>query len=325
MEQSSEENSKVYVHFSVFYREILDNIEQVQNIGDKTVVDCTLGEGGHSLMMLEKFPDIKLIAFERDPEILAIAKERLKKHSHRVSFINDNFSRVGFYLKGFENTISAFLYDYGISSFHFDVSKRGFTFREDQPLDMRLDPGCEEDASFIINNYTEKELADIFYQYGEERWSRKIASYICRSREEKKIKTTSELADIVLRAIPRRFHVKNIHPATRVFQSLRIVVNNELSAIKESLLESWNFLAKNGRLLAISFHSLEDRIVKQTYKSLSKGCFCSDDVVMCQCDRIARVKILTKKPLLPQEDEIQANRRSRSAKLRICEKIELKK
>lgn len=310
-----------YIHYSVFYREVLEWLRPVALADDATVVDCTLGEGGHSNLILKEFLNIKMICFERDPEILEKAKERLSQYGDRVSFINDNFSNFDFYFKGTDPKLSGILYDFGISSYHFDASDRGFTFREEQPLDMRLDNNSDITAEIIVNDFTEKEIADIIYTYGEERQSRRIASFIVNARNDKRIKTTTELADIVMKSIPKKFRPKNIHPATRTFQALRIYINNELDAIKLSLNYSWKYLRPGGRILAISFHSLEDRIAKTIFKQLSTGCFCKGDEPFCQCDRVPRIKILTKKPILPTPIELEENNRSRSAKLRVVEKI----
>ncbi|MBN1499203.1 MAG: 16S rRNA (cytosine(1402)-N(4))-methyltransferase RsmH [Spirochaetes bacterium] len=310
-----------YIHYPVFYREIMEQVSLLKDVGSKTFVDCTTGEGGHSSLILKNFPDVKLFCFERDPQILEIAKSRLSAYGNRVTFINDNFSSMRLYFENSVNDLSGILYDFGISSYHFDEAQRGFTFREDQPLDMRLDPGVKYSAADVINTFSERDITDIFYKYGEERWSKKIAADICRIRETDKILTAKALADIVLRSIPKRFHVKNIHPATRIFQALRIYVNGELSAIEESLKISWKYLAPKGRIMAISFHSLEDRLTKNIFRSLSNGCWCDEKSVICACDRIPRVRLVTKKPVLPGEDELAENNRSRSAKLRICEKI----
>lgn len=313
--------NKDYIHYPVFHQEVIDYIEPVVNKGSSTVVDCTLGEGGHTEMLLKTFPNIKMICFERDSKIMKRAEKRLEEFQDRVTIINDNFSNFDFYFKGSDPKFSAILYDFGISSFHFDADKRGFTFREDQPLDMRLDKSSEYSAYDIVNNFDEKDIADIIYKYGEDRQSRRIASFIVKAREEEPIKTSLQLSDIVLKSIPPRFRPKNIHPATRVFQALRIYINSELDSIETSLKSSYKYVAKEGRILAISFHSLEDRLSKNIFRSLSKGCFCTGDEIICNCDRIPKVKLLTKKPILPGEQELTENNRSRSAKLRVVEKI----
>jgi len=306
-----------YVHMPIFWREILDFVEESKFGARGTFVDCTCGEGGHSEMILSHCENISVIAFERDPEILAIAQKRLEPFGERIRFVNDNFSE---FKEHIEEDVHFILYDFGISSYHFDESARGFAFREDEPLDMRLD-GVGDSARDLVNKLRHDELADLIYLYGEERWSRNIAKYIVGARGEKPIETTKELADIVLRAIPHRFHVKNIHPATRTFQALRIAVNNELEAIEKSLKNSWKSLVPEGRIMGISFHSLEDRIVKNEFRFLARGCQCYNDPKHCMCRNKPFVKILTKKPLIPLDDEIKYNNRSRSARLRVAEKL----
>ena len=300
--------------------ELMQFIESSRHDGKGILIDCTVGEGGHSELLLQRFPDLSVVAFDRDSSILEIARERLEPYGKRIDFYNDNFANICQHLDRLKSSVHYILYDFGISSFHLESNGRGFSFARDEKLDMRLDEGSVS-AYKIVNTYKEKMLADIIFNYGEERWARKIASYICRAREGKDIETTGELASIVLRAIPRRFHVKNIHPATRVFQALRIAVNDELSSIERSLENAHTLLASGGRIMAISFHSLEDRIVKERFRRLAKGCTCSADSRDCRCSGTGLVKILTKKPLRPDVGEIETNARARSARLRVCEKI----
>jgi len=311
-----------YAHIPVLWREILEFIEDSVAAGSGYLADCTLGEGGHSELFLKTFTELKIIAFERDGAILDVARKRLEPFGDRIRFVNDNFDQAGSYLDEYGIKPDYFLYDFGISSYHYDKSGRGFTFRDDEPLDMRLSGSFQElNAAYVVKTYKEKELADIFYTYGEERWSRKIAAVIVKKRAEKKIETSAELANIVLGAIPKKFHVKNIHPATRVFQALRIEVNDELSAIEKSLNDAYGYLGENGRIMAISFHSLEDRIVKNRFRRMARGCTCDLEPKHCMCNGDSMVKILTKKPVVPQEDEVRMNNRARSSKLRVCEKI----
>jgi len=313
--------SSGYVHIPVLWREILEYVETSGFAGKGCLVDNTLGEGGHTELLLKTFGDLKIIAFERDQEILSIAKQRLSAFEDRVTFINDNFSEASKYFEEEKFELNYFLYDFGISSYHIDKSSRGFVFKEDEPLDMRLDKKGRLDAHYIVNHYDERKLADVIFLYGEERWSRRIASVICTERKRQYINTTGELARLVLGAIPKKFHVKNIHPATRVFQALRIEVNNELRSIEKALNFAYKYLVTGGRIMAISFHSLEDRLVKNRFRRLSQGCTCEFDPKYCQCAQKSIVKILTGKPIVPGEDEIRSNNRSRSAKLRVCEKL----
>jgi 16S rRNA (cytosine1402-N4)-methyltransferase len=314
------EDEKI-VHKPVMWREVLKFAGEAEGAGDNVFVDCTLGEGGHSELLLGTYKDLKIIAFERDAEILEIAKRRLKEYTGRIEFINDNFANTAEYLGGRKNKLSGFLYDFGISSYHFEKSGRGFAFTLDEPLDMRLNQNADLNAYYIVNKYPENKLSEIFWEFGEERWAKRIAKIICERRKEKSIETTAELADIVKRAIPAKFRVKNIHPATRVFQAVRIEVNDELNAIRKSLKDAHECLAAGGVIIAISFHSLEDRIVKDQFRRLAKGCVCGLPPQHCTCDGKPFVSLLTKKPLTPSDDELSENRRSRSAKLRACRKV----
>ncbi len=299
------------------WREIIEYMERSVFKGDGVVVDCTLGEGGHSEIFLNYFKNIRVIGFERDPQILERAEARLSVFGDRFKSINDNFSSMGDRLSG--ETVNYILYDFGISSFHFDASGRGFSFAGNEKLDMSLD-GTGLTAWDVVNKYSEGELRRIFREYGEEKWFPKIAKVIVEKRTESPIETTEELAEIVLRAIPKKFHVKNIHPATRIFQALRIEVNGELEAIKDGLLSGFNVLGENGIMMAMSFHSLEDRIAKRFFKRMSDGCLCGNDGKHCFCSGKPYGEILTRKPLMALEDEVAWNSRSRSAKLRVLRK-----
>lgn len=305
----------------VMWREVLDFVERSPGEGLGCLVDCTLGEGGHSAMLLERCPGLAVIGIERDPEILEIARQRLAPFGDRISFIHDNFANLARAL-GDRGGLDFFLYDLGVSSFHFDRSGRGFSYGGDERLDMRLD-GAGESAYDVVNRYDQRSLADIFHGLGEERWSRRIAAALCREREKGPVETSRQLAAIVMRAVPKGKGRRDqgIHPATRVFQALRIHVNDELAAIAGSIREAWRRLAPGGRIMAIAFHSLEDREVKRVFRELARGCRCGG-YPHCQCDGPPLVKVLTKKPLVPHHDEMEYNRRARSAKMRACERIE---
>ncbi len=235
--------------------------------------------------------------------------------------MNQNFSSMPEFLKDREGDVSHILFDFGISSFHYEKSGRGFSYGRDERLDMRLDRGAGRDAYDLINRAREKDLGDIFYRYGEERWSRRIAAAVCREREKAPIESTVRLAELVLRAIPIKYHVRNIHPATRVFQALRIAVNEELAAVETVMENSYRLVRRGGRIMAISFHSLEDRIVKDYFRRLSRGCTCRQEAKYCQCAGDPFIKILTKRPVMASMDELEKNSRSRSAKLRVCERL----
>jgi 16S rRNA (cytosine1402-N4)-methyltransferase len=314
------EDDKI-IHKPVMWREVLKFAGDANGTGDNIFVDCTLGEGGHTELLLRTFKDLRIIAFERDAEILERAKIRLMEYINRIEFINDNFANTADYLNGRKGRLSGFLYDFGISSYHFEKSSRGFGFTQNEPLDMRLNEKADLNAYYIINKYSEIKLSEIFREYGEERWAKRIAKIICERRAQKSIDTSGELADIVKSAIPVKFRVKNIHPATRVFQAVRIEVNDELNAIRKSLKGAHEFLAAGGVIIAISFHSLEDRIVKYQFRRLAKGCVCELPPQHCLCNSRPFVELLTKKPLSPSDEELAENRRSRSAKLRVCRKV----
>lgn len=308
-----------YVHKPVLWREIVDIIDCSLKKGSGHLVDCTLGEGGHSEIFLKLYPGMKITAFERDSEILARAKERLSAFSSRITYINSNFSSIADLLNT-DNPPDYILYDFGISSYHFDRSGRGFTFASDEPLDMSLG-GTDLNASDVINKYPEKELARIFRDYGEENWAAWIAKIIVERRASKPVETSGELASIVLAAIPKKFHVKNIHPATRVFQAVRIEVNRELQSIEEGLKGGFKMLSEGGIMMAISFHSLEDRIAKTFFRRMKDGCLCGAEPDKCNCMNRPFAELLTKKPVTALEDELRWNNRSRSAKLRAARKI----
>jgi 16S rRNA (cytosine1402-N4)-methyltransferase len=308
-------------HTPVMWREVLKLAAETAGTGDGIFVDCTLGEGGHSEEILKALPGMRIIGIDQDAGILELAKARLKKYGERIEFQNDNFSNISRHIEKYKGRVSGILYDFGISSYHYEKSGRGFALYNDEPLDMRLDLNGKLDAYQIINNYPEKDLADIFWNYGEERYAKRVARAICEGRRKEKIKTTKQLEEIVFRSIPAQKRSKNIHPATRVFQAIRIEVNNELTLIGESLNKACQYLAPGGILAAISFHSLEDRIVKNTFRRLAAGCLCGRDSSACECTGEPLVRIITKKPVTPEQDEIRMNRRSRSAKLRACARI----
>jgi 16S rRNA (cytosine1402-N4)-methyltransferase len=307
------------VHKPVLYREIMQLVDDSQKAGSGLMIDATLGEGGHSLLMLQRYPALKIVAFERDPDILEQARDNLKGYQDRFSCYNLNFSHMPVWLEENDVRPDYVLFDYGISSFHLEKSERGFSFARNEKLDMRLDPDVKESASDIINTYPEKDIADIIYHYGEERWSRRIARRIIIERDKEEIESTTRLAEIVLRAIPRKYHVRNIHPATRTFQAFRIRVNRELEAIEKTLDALPGHFQEGARIMAISFHSLEDRIVKDRFRRWSKGCRCQAELKNCSCDEDPFVRLVTRKPIMASEEEKRENSRARSARLRACE------
>ena len=294
-------------HIPVLLNETLSLFKDIKN---GYFIDCTCGFAGHSEAILKAHPDIKLIAIDQDKEALNFAKQRLSPFSDRVEFIHSRASEV---LENFKDLeIVGILADIGVSSYQLDERKRGFNFEGDT-LDMRMNQNQEFSAKDVVNYYSLNELERIFKDYGEERFYKKIASKIVERRKEKKFTSSKELADFIASFIPRR----KIHPATQIFQAIRIEVNSELKEL-ENILEKSLKISKNGTILGIiTFHSLEDRIVKQTFKEWSKKCICPSDAFRCECGgNNEKGKIITKKPLVATKEEILANPRSRSAKLR---------
>ena len=262
-----------------------------------------------------------LIGIDRDEEALAVAKERLKEFNN-VKYVHDNHDNIDEIIKNLNiKGVDGILLDLGVSSYQIDEKTRGFTYMDDGPLDMRMDKSQKLTAEYIVNNYKEQDLARIIFEYGEEKFSRKIARNICEYRKNKKIETTGELLKIIEKSIPGKFREKNSHPAKRTFQAIRIEVNNEIEPLYNTIKNSITALNTKGRLCVITFHSLEDRMVKKAYVDAEGKCTCPKDLPYCVCGNVSLGKIITKKPILPTEKEMQENSRSRSAKLRVFEKI----
>ena len=280
--------------------------------------DGTLGAGGHSEGILKSSgPDGRLLAFDLDPVAIGIAQERLKPYGERVRIIHDSYVNLGNYVD--ENSLDGFIVDLGVSSMQLDRRERGFSFLQDGPLDMRFSPNQRLTAEEIVNDWPEEELSRILWEYGEERKSRRIAAAICTEREAGRIETTSQLRDIIQSAVGSG--KEKIHPATRSFQAIRIAVNEELKAVETVLPAAVQALKPGGRLLVISFHSLEDRIVKNYFKTESRDCLCPPEQPVCTCGHKAVLKELTRHPVTADEDEIRLNPRARSAKLRAAIKL----
>ncbi len=308
-----------FSHVSVLLYECIEAL----NIRDGyTYVDCTAGGGGHSLEIAKRMgPNSRLICFDRDKNAIAAATERLHEYLDRVTFVNDNFSSLDNVIREFGiDNLGGVLADLGCSSHQFDTPERGFSYMHDAPLDMRMDTDSPLTAYDVVNGYSEYDLRKIIYDYGEERFAPKIASAICKRRSESPIKTTHELTNVIKSAIPAKARAEGPHPAKRTFQAIRIEVNAELDAIKPLIESASRALVPGGRIAIISFHSLEDRLVKQAYKALAEGCTCPKDFPVCICGKKPIVKEITKKPILPSEGELESNPRSRSAKLRVAEK-----
>lgn len=286
-------------------------------------LDGTVGGGGHAAQILEaSSPDGLLIGFDRDPEALRAATERLAPYGSRVRLVQRNFVTLTETLTEMGVTaIDGILLDLGVSSYQLDTGERGFSFQQDAPLDMRMDPSSGETAADLVNGLPERELARIIREYGEERWAVRIAAFIVKARATAPIETTLQLVDIIKGAIPRAKWEERLHPATRTFQALRIAVNRELESLDEGLAAGVRLLNRDGRVVVISFHSLEDRIVKHSFRQLAQGCICPKSLPRCVCNNRPQLQVLTGKPVMAGEAEVAANPRARSARLRAARKL----
>ena len=305
-------------HKPVLFDEVMDNIITDK---DAVYVDCTLGGGGHTEGVLENSSkNSKVVAIDQDVQAIEFAKKRLEKYGNKLQIFQDNFRNIdtAVYLAGFEK-VDRILMDIGVSSNQLDNAKRGFSYRFEARLDMRMDSNLKISAYEVINNFSEKDLTDIIYKYGEEPKSRKIAKKIVEYRKIKAIETTTELADIVIKSIGKSM---KRHPAKRTFQAIRIFVNKELEILSETLDKAVKLLGKNGKLLVITFHSLEDRIVKEKFREYENPCTCPSDIPICVCGKQSLGKVITKKPIVAKELELAENNRAHSAKLRIFERSE---
>lgn len=308
-----------FKHVSVLYEQ---SIRALRVKNDGIYVDGTLGGGGHSFGILSSAQNCRLIGIDQDREAIAAAGKRLLPFGERVTFVNDNFCRIKNILseQNIEEIDGAVL-DLGVSSYQLDNASRGFSYMQDAALDMRMNPDGAVTAGDILNSYSEEELTRIFFEYGEEKWSKRIAEFIVLERGKKPIETTGELVEIIKAAIPKKARMEGGHPAKRVFQAIRIEVNGELKILEQSIRDFCDVLKPGARLAVITFHSLEDRLVKNTFKSLAEGCICPKEFPVCVCGHKPSVKIITRKPILPDKDEIDSNSRSKSAKLRVIEKL----
>ena len=285
------------------------------------MIDSTLGEGGHSFNFLSKYPSLKIIGLDADSIIQKRAKERLAPFGERMSFYNGWFNDFYSSYPEDKRRPNLILFDLGISVFHYERSGRGFSFRYDEALDMRLNPSAGESAADVVNTMPEKQLANMIYLYSDERYSRKIASAIVQVRKNEKIVSSKALADIIYDAVPSAYRHGNIHPATRTFQALRIYVNSELKRLPEAIHDAFNVLECGGKLGVITFHSLEDKIVKNYFRNLGKQCVCPPEFPTCTCGGTPCAELLTHKPVEPTEEEVKTNSPSRSAKLRVVRKL----
>ena len=308
-----------FYHVSVLLQECLDGL----NIKpDGIYVDGTLGGAGHSSQIAKRLTTGRLIGIDRDPVALKAAGERLAPYADRVTLVHSNFCEIAQVLDelGIE-AVDGILLDLGVSSPQLDDGSRGFSYMVDAPLDMRMNNEDPVTAKDIVNTWSYEELRRILFDYGEERYAPRIADAICRRREEKPIETTLELVDIIRSAMPAAALREKQHPAKRSFQAIRIAVNDELGAVRKVMEAAIPRLNPDGRLAIITFHSLEDRIVKNAMADAAKGCTCPPSFPVCVCGKKPQVQLVTRKPITATDEELEANPRSRSAKLRVCEKI----
>ena len=305
-------------HKSVLLNEVIESL----NIkADGYYVDGTLGGGGHALEVVKRLESGKLIGIDRDSDAIKAATQRLNDYINNVIIIRDNYVNIENILKK-ENIdkVDGIYIDLGVSSYQLDTAERGFTYRFDAPLDMRMDDRNELKASDIVNDYSESELFHIIRDYGEDRFAKNIAKHIVEYRNKKRIETTFELVDIIKASIPMKIQVTGGHPAKRTFQAIRIELNKELEVLTDSLDVMIDLLKPGGRLSVITFHSLEDRIVKQAFKKAESPCVCPKKFPVCVCGNKSKGRVITRKAILPSEEELEENSRSKSAKLRVFEK-----
>ena len=306
-------------HVSVLLEECLEGLDIKP---DGIYVDGTLGGAGHSSHIVKRLTTGRLIGIDRDPVALAAAGERLAPYKDRVKLVHANFCEMAQVLRDLEIPgVDGILLDLGVSSPQLDDGQRGFSYMVDAPLDMRMNSQDALSADAVVNTWSQEELRRILYAYGEERYAPQIAAAICRRREERPIRTTLELVDIIRSAMPPAALREKQHPAKRSFQAIRIAVNDELGAVEKAMADAIPLLNPGGRLAVITFHSLEDRIVKTAMAAAAKGCTCPPSFPVCVCGKKPQVKLVSRKPIVATAEELEVNPRSRSAKLRVCEKI----
>lgn len=306
-------------HISVLLNECIDNLNITP---DGIYVDGTMGGGGHSLEIAKRLTTGRLICIDQDPNAHEAAGKRLAEYKDRITFVRDNFGNIANILDslGIEK-IDGMLLDIGVSSHQLDEAERGFSYQQDAPLDMRMNPDRPFSAYDVVNGYDEDELDRVIFAYGEERWARRIAQFIVKERENKPIETTGELVDIIKKAVPKGARKDGPHPAKRTFQAIRIEVNGELEVLQRAIDDVAARLAVGGRLCIITFHSLEDRIVKEAFRKQENPCICPPQFPVCVCGKKPLGRVITRKPILPSKEELEENPRSRSAKLRVLEGV----
>ncbi len=306
-------------HVSVLLNEVIEGLNIKE---DGIYVDGTLGGAGHSLEIVKRLKDGKLVGIDQDTNALNKASQVLEGYKDKTHLVHSNYENIDKVLEelGIE-AVDGILLDLGVSSHQLDEESRGFSHNKDAPLDMRMDRSLEFSAWDLVNKYSKEELEKIIWDYGEDRWAKRIAEFIVEERKEKPIDTTLELVSVIKKAIPKAVRMEGHHPAKKTFQAIRIEVNRELDVLKKSIKTMVDVLKPGGRLAIITFHSLEDRIVKEAFKELFKDCICPPEYPQCICDKKREIKIITRKPIGPSSQELELNPRSRSAKLRIAEKL----
>ena len=309
-----------FKHVSVLKNECIEGL-QIKSSG--TYVDGTFGGGGHAMEIISRLNgNGRFIGIDQDQDAVENGRAKLEPYKEKAQLVRDNFSNIISIMKDLHIVaVDGILLDIGVSSYQLDTGERGFSYMHDAELDMRMDQRNPMTAKRMIAEYSEKELANIIKDYGEERWATRIAQFIVAERKNKPIETTGELVEVIKKAVPKGARKDGPHPAKRTFQALRIAVNNELGILEQAIEDMAGLLASGGRLCIITFHSLEDRIVKQTFHRLEHPCTCPPEFPVCVCGKKPSIRVITRKPILPSDEELEFNPRARSAKLRILEKL----
>ncbi|TJX68707.1 16S rRNA (cytosine(1402)-N(4))-methyltransferase RsmH [Soehngenia saccharolytica] len=308
-----------FKHIPVMLNEVINGLNIKEN---GIYVDATIGGAGHSIEIAKRLKNGKLIGIDQDIDAIDKSSKTLDEYKEKVILVHRNYSEIKTVLTELGiSKVDGILVDLGVSSHQLDTAQRGFSYNLDAPLDMRMDTTRDFSAWNVVNEYSLDELTNIFYKYGEEKWAKRIAEFIVQERKNKSIDTTLELVSIIKKAIPKKVRQSGHHPAKKVFQAIRIEVNNELEVLENTIEDMVDALNEGGRLAIITFHSLEDRLVKDKFRELNTDCICPKDLPVCVCNHVKKIEIITKKPILPSDDEIVENPRSHSAKLRIAERI----
>ena len=309
-----------FVHKSVLLDEVIEGLDIKEN---GTYVDGTLGGDGHAGHVCERLgTDGRFIGIDQDEDAIKVSTERLKKYGDKVTIVRSNYSDMPDVVHELGiSGVDGITLDLGVSSFQLDTAERGFSYRMDAPLDMRMDTRQPLSAETVVNEYTESELFHIIKNYGEDKFAKNIAKHIVQAREKKPVETTGELVEIIKAAIPAKIRMQKGHPAKQTFQAIRIELNRELEVLRDSLDDMIDFLNPGGRICIITFHSLEDRIVKNAFRTNEHPCTCPPDFPVCVCGKVSKGRVVTRKPVLPGEKELEENSRSKSAKLRVFERI----